>query len=181
MKTKIRLYIGHKLTNATPQFQAKMDSLRTYLEGALPECMVLKFLGTKAGTCGDVYDKDIVENVGSCQLFVAIVDEESTGLGVEIGAALWRSKVPMLILYMPESRVSRLVTGPVDRNGIQMIERTYSAPPEAVSHIRAAIKIFGITPENGASPELFMGPLGQYATVAQLRRNAEHIPAHQSG
>lgn len=72
---------------------------------------VLGFLGLTQGSPVDVYRWDIEGCVASADLFVAMCDYPSTGLGLEIGAALWRYDVPTLGLASVESKVTRIILG----------------------------------------------------------------------
>ncbi len=159
---KILIYPGHKLTRADPAFIEKMNVLKAFLEKELSTCALLNFLGVKLGTRGDVYKKDILTNVKTCDLFVAIADEESTGLGIEVGAALWYFGRPILVLYhvsamvqsptSDKAGVSRLIGGAVDYNQEQMIERPISCPEDALMAVKEAIELFRIGSPN---PVLF--------------------------
>ncbi|MDQ3015024.1 MAG: hypothetical protein M3Q73_04110, partial [bacterium] len=60
------------------------------------------------GDCRDVYVRDVVECVGGCKLFVAVADHPSTGLSIEIGAALWKYNAPVLIVGQNLVVVTRL-------------------------------------------------------------------------
>lgn len=145
MNTKLKLYLGHKLTKASEEFLASMALIRSEIERTLgDEWEVLKFLGVTAGTRTDVYDKDIETNVAECDLFVAIVDEESTGLGIEIATALFRFNTPILIVYTAGARVSRLVGGMVDRNPHLMMEKSIGNPADIGPHLAEAIDRFEI-------------------------------------
>jgi hypothetical protein len=72
---------------------------------------VLDFLGTKKGDCNDVYECDIIKGVGEADLFLGVLNHRSIGLGIEIGAALWRYKIPVLLIAHRQSTVTRLAQG----------------------------------------------------------------------
>lgn len=124
MSNKIRIYVGHKLTKAKPDFLERMERIRRHAEQVLADrCEFMKFLGVKDGTPLDVFQQDIEKNVGECHLFVCIIDEESTGLGMEIGAAAWKSGKPILLVRTEHAQVSRLPIGAVQRYPEQIMER----------------------------------------------------------
>ncbi len=162
---KIVIYFGHKLTKADPKFIEKMDALKKMLEERFDTCEFLKFLGVKDGTRADVYKQDILTNIASCDLFVCFVDEESTGLGIEIGAALWGYRKPILVLSTTGAHISRLIGGAVDYNPTQMIERQIRqhVHEDAVKALAEAIELFGLVCEERqwVDPTLSAGPMIQ--------------------
>jgi hypothetical protein len=173
---KIVLYFGHKLTHADPGFLSYMESVKNALETVLKDrIVILKFLGVTAGNCGDVYDKDIEENVATCELFVCFVDEESTGLGIEIGAALWRYGKPILILYTGRKRISRLIGGAYIRNQNQIMD--YEAPniKDVIAAVIEAIEHFNLDTDHPATfaclESLRPGPL--FGKEAPIYANTE--------
>lgn len=149
LMSKIMLYFGHKLTHADPAFIAYMDSVKKNLADCLKDKIILlKFLGTTDGTRTDVYTCDIEENVATCELFVCFVDEESTGLGIEIGAALWRYGKPILVLHTGRKAISRLVGGAVDRNQNQMLERCAPNMVDVVAAVLECITFYKLDTSN---------------------------------
>lgn len=145
---KIRIYVGHKLTKANPAFLERMQAIIRHAEQNLSDtCEFMKFLGTKDGTSWDVFDKDIEQNVKNCDLFICIVDEESTGLGMEIGAAFWKSGKPMLLVRTMHTHVSRLPLGSVQHYPQQILDRSMTDvavidSSDFVSFIQEAITIY---------------------------------------
>lgn len=105
---KPKLYVGCGLTNAPREFTDRVDLLKAKLREE--DWDVMEFLGTVAGTAEDVYQRDIVENVGGCDAFVGIFDEPSTGLGFELNESLRLGK-PTLGVAHVDTRVTRLVLG----------------------------------------------------------------------
>ncbi len=147
------LYFGHKLTHADEAFIAYMDSVKkTLIDRLSHKIILLRFLGTTDGTRTDVYKCDIEENVATCDLFVCFVDEESTGLGIEIGAALWRYGKPILVLHTGRKKVSRLVGGAIDCNPKQMLERCTPNVSDVVAAVEECIWLYKL---DTASPIRF--------------------------
>jgi hypothetical protein len=103
---KPKLYVGCGLTHATEQFKQQVEETKEAL-GA--DWDVLKFLGLGYAAPGQVYEQDIITNVGTCDAFVAIVDEPSWGLGYECAKADSRG-VPVMLAAHAESKITRLAT-----------------------------------------------------------------------
>lgn len=143
---RLRLYVGHKLTNAGEDFLEKMSLLRDGIERELAgEFVVLKFLGLVGGTPFDVFQQDINVNVATCDLMVAIVDEESTGLGLEIGLALSRFGKPILLIqHSNVPRVSRLVLGAAEHNSGNMLHVIVNDRLDIIKAIRDSVGWFGL-------------------------------------
>lgn len=100
------IYVGCALSHATQEYKDKIETLKRHLRSL--GYTVLDFIGLTRGDCRDVFNRDVVECVGGCQLFVAVADHPSTGLGIEIGAALWKYNVPTLIVGQNDAVVTRL-------------------------------------------------------------------------
>lgn len=91
------VYVGNALSGGTPiEFISKTDDVRRLLREA--GWNVLEYLGTKNGTCRDVWRKDMHGCVGGCHVLLAIADYASTGLGIEIGLMIGRHEGPVLIV-----------------------------------------------------------------------------------
>lgn len=118
MERRIDLYVGCALTHATEAYRNEIMRLKQILRGEHFD--VIEFLGLTEGTNIDVYDTDIERGVGGCQLFVGFGDGPSTGLGIEVGAALWYHKKPMMLLAQQDAKVSRLVLGLAERHPAQV-------------------------------------------------------------
>lgn len=104
---KKQLYVGCGLTQASDEFKQEVEDTKHALRD---DWDVMQFLGLTAGTEVDVYRTDIIENVGSCAAFVAIVDEPSIGLGYELCRAAYLGK-PVLAVAHKDSKITRLVLG----------------------------------------------------------------------
>lgn len=105
---KKKLYVGCGLTLAPQEFKDRVANLKTELGR---DWDVLEFFGLVAGTAADVYQRDIVENVGNCDAFVAIADEPSIGLGYELAIAAEQCRKPVLATAHVSSKVTRMLLG----------------------------------------------------------------------
>jgi hypothetical protein len=143
---RLRLYVGHKLTNGSEAFLTKMSLLRDGIERELAEgFVILKFLGLVGGTSFDVFEQDINVNVATCDLMVAIIDEESTGLGLEMGLALSRYGKPILLIqHSSVLHVSRLVLGAAEHNKGNMIHVIVNDQSDIIKAIRDSVGWFGL-------------------------------------
>lgn len=104
---KKKLYVGCGLTLAPQQFKDEVERTKEELD---EDWEVMQFLGTTAGTEVDVYQVDIVQNVGGCDAFVGIMDEPSWGLGYETHEAIDKGK-PTLLVAHAASKITRLALG----------------------------------------------------------------------
>ena len=104
----IKIYIGCSLTHAPQDFLALVDKVKSELK---KEYEVLEFLGLSKGTSEDVYKQDIQRNIVQCDMFVAICDHPSIGLGYEMAAALEKYSKPTIALAKEGSQISRLALG----------------------------------------------------------------------
>lgn len=108
MKKIIRLYIGCGLTQAPPEFVAEVDRFKESLQA---EYHIYHFMGLEGGTNQDVYRRDIEVCVAECDLFVAICDYPSIGLGYELATAVEALGKPTLAVAHRDSKITRLIQG----------------------------------------------------------------------
>jgi hypothetical protein len=119
MAKKPELYVGCGLTLASEEFKNSVEELKERLSD---EWEIMQFLGLVAGTAEDVYQKDIIENVGGCDAFLGVCDEPSIGLGWELGEAT-RLLKPTLAVAHIGSKVTRMVLGAPAFNPTLQFER----------------------------------------------------------
>ena len=104
---RLKLYIGCGLNGAPTEFvQAVLklkDSLRTDYD-------ILDFIGLNYSSTVQVYRWDIEYCVRNCDLFVAICDERSTGLGWELSEAIHLG-TPVLAVAHKDTKISGIVLG----------------------------------------------------------------------
>lgn len=103
----VSLYVGCSLANAPDDFKNSVVALKDKLR---EKYKVLEFKGQVAGTNEDVYRWDIEQCVATCDMFVAVCDYPSIGLGWELNEAIRLNK-PTLGVAHTEAVMSRLVLG----------------------------------------------------------------------
>lgn len=107
---RLRVYVGCSLTSASEALVREVREFKVTLQNQGFE--VLDFLGLSAGTPRDVWNWDIAQCVMSCHMMVAVCDEPSIGLGVELGTMLMHRQAPVIAVAKPKSKVTRLILDP---------------------------------------------------------------------
>jgi len=105
--SKRNLYVGCGLTQAPEAFKEEVERLKNRLRS---DWHIMEFLGLVAGTPEDVYEVDIINNVGGCDAFLGICDEPSIGLGWELREATLLRKPTLAVAHIG-SKVTRMVLG----------------------------------------------------------------------
>jgi hypothetical protein len=108
MIDSMKLYIGCSLTHAPEEFKKEIENIKNVLR---KEHEVMDFVGLVAGTPNDVYQWDIHRCVATCDVFIAVCDFPSLGLGYELGVAIEKLHKPTLALARKDAKISRLVLG----------------------------------------------------------------------
>lgn len=103
-----KLYVGCALTLAPESFRKSVGDLKDSLRA---EYDMLDFLGLEKGTPHDVYAWDIEHCLASCDIFLAICDLPSIGLGYEMATAVEKLAKPTLAVAHTDSAVGRLFVG----------------------------------------------------------------------
>ncbi len=110
---KLKLYVGCGLTLAPEEFRVWVEEvlkplLREHFE-------VLQFAGLGDHTPEQVYEMDVEGCVARCDLFLAIQDFPSTGLGIEQAEAVKFYHKPTLCVgrngWLKERRISKCPVG----------------------------------------------------------------------
>jgi hypothetical protein len=109
----LTVYVGCALTHVGQTYRDEVETLKSRLR---LDYNVLDFIGPKSGTPRQVWDHDMKDCVGRCHFLLAIADHPSTGLGVEIGLAIGRYEIPVLIVAHNDFMVSRTVIDPGEDN-----------------------------------------------------------------
>ncbi len=120
----MNVYVGCGLTGAPEDFKAFVASFKSALRSELG-LEVFEFLGTTEGTPTDVYLTDLT-NVETCDAFIAIVDEPSTGLGMELQHAIEIGK-PALCLAREGLTITRMVRGAAELGKVTLVRYTDQA------------------------------------------------------
>ncbi len=104
---KSKLYVGCSLTHAPDDFCEDVNALKSKLKETYE---VYDFVGKIAGTAEDVYRWDIEYCVANCDVFLAICDYASIGLGWELNEAISLGKNVIGAAHK-DAQISRLVLG----------------------------------------------------------------------
>lgn len=107
MAQEVVLYVGCGLTQAPESFKQEVEAFKAALR--LEGFKVLEFVGLQAGTPLDVWNHDL-SNVDSCTHMIGIVNENSTGLGIELGRARWYKNQQKPVLCLENLQISKKVT-----------------------------------------------------------------------
>lgn len=143
MNSKIKIYVGCALTHATEEYRKNIENFKNMLRAE--DLEIMDFLWAKLpdprapGIEKDVYKWDIEECVGKCDLFVAICDEVSIGLGYELGTAVEKYGKPAIALIKKGGELTRLVRGITHPNFTYV---QYEDFPDAVRLVLEKIKTF---------------------------------------
>lgn len=135
MPREVLVYIGCALTHATQEFREEVEALKKELSEF---CTVLQFLGLTSGTSRDVWIHDIERCVMRCNLFVAICDHPSIGLGVEFGVQTVYRQKPTIAAANYKSTVTRLVLDPKLEGQFEFVR--YECLLELVPLIRTRVE-----------------------------------------
>ena len=132
---KWSLYVGCGLTHAPKAFRQEVTDTKTALRARWD---VKDFKGLGEAEPGEVYDIDIIENVGTCDAFVGIMDEPSWGLGFETAMAAAR-EVPIMLAHHESTRITRLATDAALRVQnlvvVQYVDMVSDVPALADQHL----------------------------------------------
>lgn len=119
--SKPKLYVGCALAHSSQEFKEFISSFKQKIAEETG-IEVLEFLGQVKGTEAEVYKHDI-EQVHSCDFFVAFVDYPSLGLGMELNEAITQNKKPLL--FIKQGLVlSRMVKGAHDLGLVRLEQYT---------------------------------------------------------
>jgi len=107
----VPVYVACALTHAPEEYAKRIRSFKSILERR-EEVDVLKFIGLGNPDDGSVFRHDIERCVGRVRLIVAFCDYPSTGLGLELGAALWKYgwlNTKIILLIQEDTKLSQLI------------------------------------------------------------------------
>lgn len=119
-KDRINIYVGCALSQAPEHFVKAVEELKTQLRSE--GFYVYDFVGVVKGTARDVYNWDIMHCVYSCDVFVAVCDQPSIGLGWELAEAT-HFKKPVLAVAHADTRVTRMIQGAAEMEPNVTFER----------------------------------------------------------
>lgn len=153
----VLVYVGCALTHAPADFKSQVEAFKRELKEF---STVLEFLGLTAGTSRDVWIHDIERCVMRCDLFVAICDYPSIGLGVEFGVQAMYRKQPIVAAAHVDTRVTRLILDPKLEGSFEFV--TYNQLSDIIPLIREkaeAIQVEILRQEQVLSSQEFETPL----------------------
>ena len=119
-KTSVKIYVGCALTLASEEFRHSVEAFKGDLRAEGYE--VFDFLGLVEGTAADVYKWDIGHCVGDCDIFLAICDLPSIGLGYELCEAVRLGKKVLAVAHK-DAKVTRQVLGAAEIEPNMRFER----------------------------------------------------------
>lgn len=105
-----KVYVGCAMFNAPEEYLLEIAKFKELIKIEL-ECEVLEFLPLGTGTPVEIYNNDIVEMIGKCDLMIAEVSFPSLGLGWELGTMVEKLKKPVIMCAKNGSKVSGLIRG----------------------------------------------------------------------
>lgn len=124
------VYVGSSVTNASEQLLDFVARFKQDLR-LISTAHVIEWVGKDSPmTIHDFYRKDL-NNVRNCDVMVAIVDEPSIGLGIEIREALAIHK-PLICIHKKGTQVSRLLA--CARETEEFCIREYTTREEAATY-----------------------------------------------
>jgi hypothetical protein len=103
-----RIYVGCSLAYASEEFRQRIEELRDILR---EDYEVFNFMGLNKGTHKETYQWDIHQCVKECDVFLAICDYPSIGLGYEMATAIEKLDKPVLAVAHQEAKLSRIILG----------------------------------------------------------------------
>jgi hypothetical protein len=135
---RLKIYIGCSLTGAPDSSAKEVTRLKEILSAHYE---LLEFVGLDYETTAQVYYWDIEHSVRDCDLFVAICDERSIGLGWELCEAVHLGK-PILAVAHSNVKVSGLVLGAAELKPNMVFSRyknLHAELPKLITQQLAAI------------------------------------------
>lgn len=142
MNRVISVYIGHKLTDATKKFEDEMRDTFGFVFSHLPHCRRIPFLGLSWQDPAQVYESDIIKGIGTSDLVVIVLDEQSDGIIAEMYASLYKYGVPTVLLHQGRRKISGLIRGTVAMYPERFLFELYENPHQVVEIIKRAIAKF---------------------------------------
>lgn len=116
----LKVYVGCSLTHAPKDFRDKVESLKEHLRSFVS---VLDFVGLTTGTSADVYNHDIHKCVATSDLFIAIGDFPSIGLGWELGKQVECQKGRTILAVHEDTKLTRLALGAAEVHSFVTVSR----------------------------------------------------------
>jgi len=134
------VYVSSSVTHAPKTYRDFIKKFKQELRSAT-SALVIEWVDQDAPMIPDDFFRKNINNVLKCDVMVAITDEPSIGVGMEIQEAI-RNKKPMLCLYEKGHTVSRLLLSAKQAGEIRL--ETYESLEDAVE--RASDFINSLSP-----------------------------------
>lgn len=104
------VYVAGALTNATQAYKRNVQHFKELLRERT-NSIVLRWVGEDAEIDPEFFSRDL-GNVNMCDVLIALVDQPSIGIGIELSHAISMRKL-VLCLHHTNSPVSRMVRAAV--------------------------------------------------------------------
>jgi len=128
------VYVGSATTHASRSLIQYVSNFKQRLRENT-HALVLEWVETVDGTRPEMFERDL-DNIRMCHVLIALIDEPSIGLGMEIAEAI-RHRKAVLCLHKKGVMPSRLLQAAY-RAGFAEI-RSYERPSEALEIAREFI------------------------------------------
>jgi hypothetical protein len=140
------VYVGSSVTNASPALTDFVRRFKRSLRASTAALIIEWIEKDSSVSFPDFFSKDL-NNVRQCDAMIAIVDEPSIGLGMEICEAM-RMQKPLLCLHKKDIEVSRLLVCMPLREHYEM--HAYISEEDAVRIAAEFVRTHAL----GAAPQL---------------------------
>jgi nucleoside 2-deoxyribosyltransferase len=123
------IYVASSVTFASEAHRRFVHAFKQELRLST-SALILEWIGKSSHLKLDDFYKRDFNNVRMCDAMIAVVDEPSIGLGMELQEAIARRK-PLICLRKEGTSLSRLLVSAHDSLGLQIEE--YRDMPEAIA------------------------------------------------
>ena len=135
MKKPITVYVGCALSDAPVTFQEEIIALKNEIRRLLPYVIILDFVPPNEDKSPHVIWKHDCACIERCDVFLAVADFPSLGLGGELTEALRIYKKPTLVVASQGVRVSRYVLGLVETHSHLACFREFNSWSQIIGHL----------------------------------------------
>jgi hypothetical protein len=129
MEPRFIIYVSSSVTYASESYRDFIKRFKEELRSAT-SALVIEWVDQNATVLPDNFFQRNLNNVLNCDVMIAITNEPSIGVGMEIQEAI-RAEKPLLCLHEKGKTISRLLVG-AKKAGRVKIE-TYGSMEEAIN------------------------------------------------